>query len=192
MCPRPSENFILGVPLRQNGYKKRQKILARPPLQILTVKNYFFLFLQILGGEKLLEKCRWNIFKRPDGGLIFSVTFRIVFRISFSRFSNRFRVKLFLFRGNSFCRLAALRKCFGANHFLKLTKESLSKAHSLSFFSCKKGHANGSNTTKEIFWWNYFCNNNKIITEEQVPRNYCNSSHTNRGLAWPSGPELGP
>ena len=26
---------------------------------------YFF---QILGGEKLLEKCRWNIFKRPERG----------------------------------------------------------------------------------------------------------------------------
>ena len=32
-------------------------------------KNFFFV--QILGGEKLLkfvEKCRWNIFKRPERG----------------------------------------------------------------------------------------------------------------------------
>ena len=38
--------------------------LAWLPLQSLAVKN--ILFLQILGGEKLLEKCQWNIFKRPE------------------------------------------------------------------------------------------------------------------------------
>ena len=44
--------------------------LAWPHLQSPAVKKNFF-FLQIFGGEKLLkfvEKCRWNIFKRPERG----------------------------------------------------------------------------------------------------------------------------
>ena len=28
-------------------------------------------------------------------------------------------------------------------------------------FSCKQGQTSGSNITKKIFWWNYFCNNYK-------------------------------
>ena len=43
----------------------------------------------------------------------------------------------------------------------KITKESLYKAKFLGLFSCKKGPASGSNITKKIFWWNYFCNNYK-------------------------------
>ena len=35
----------------------QNKSLAWPPLQILAVKTYF-IFVQVLGGEKLLEKCR--------------------------------------------------------------------------------------------------------------------------------------
>ena len=49
--------------------------LAWPPLQSLAVKikkkKKKLFFVQILGGEKLLkfvEKCRWNIFKRPERG----------------------------------------------------------------------------------------------------------------------------
>ena len=51
--------------------KKSQNVLAWLPLQTLAVKINF-VFVQILGGEKLLkfvEKCRWNIFKRrPERG----------------------------------------------------------------------------------------------------------------------------
>ena len=40
-----------------------------PPAEPRGEKKHFFV--QILGGEKLLkfvEKCRWNIFKRPETG----------------------------------------------------------------------------------------------------------------------------
>ena len=53
------------------------------------------------------------------------------------------------------------RKCFGAINFVIITKESLYKANPLACFLHKKGHASGSNITKKIFWWNYFCNNYK-------------------------------
>ena len=66
-------------------------------------------FLAQLGGEKLLESGGETFFKRPERGLKFSVTFRIVFRILFARLSNRFCVKYFFFSGAiSFCRRAAL------------------------------------------------------------------------------------
>ena len=38
-----------------------------------------------LGGEKLLETCQWEMFKRRQRGFKYSDTFRIVFRISFAR-----------------------------------------------------------------------------------------------------------
>ena len=50
---------------RVRKVSKILKTLAWPPLQILAV-NFFFL--QILGGGKLLEKCRGNIFKQPERG----------------------------------------------------------------------------------------------------------------------------
>ena len=28
-------------------------------------------------------------------------------------------------------------------------------------FSCKQGQTSGSNITKKMFWWNYFCMNYK-------------------------------
>ena len=42
----------------------------------------------------------------------------------------------------------------------------------LGLLSCKRGHASGSNITKKIFRWNSFCNNYKMITKENIPRNY--------------------
>ena len=83
-----------------------------PTLQSLAVKKTI---VQILGGEKLLklvEKCRWNIFKRPvRAANNFSNTFRIVFRIFFRVFQPVFRIDLNFnsFSGAvSFCRYAAL------------------------------------------------------------------------------------
>ena len=55
---------------------------------------------------KLVEKCRWKTFKRPERGNIFSNTFRIVFRIFLRVFQTVFRVS----RAVPFCRGAALRK----------------------------------------------------------------------------------
>ena len=85
-------------------------LLAWPPLQSLAV-NFFF-FVQILGGEKLLEfveKCRWNIFKRPERGYKFFKRVSDHFSDPFSRFSNRFSYRFKSFSGAvSFCRHAAL------------------------------------------------------------------------------------
>ena len=86
--------------------------LAWPPLQSLAVKKCF-IFLKILGGEKLLkfvEKCRCNIFKRPEMGLK-------TLRSRFGSFFGFFRVFQTVFRIDlkfcsgaiSFCRHAALR-----------------------------------------------------------------------------------
>ena len=47
------------------------RLLVWLPLQSLAV-TFFFCFVQILGGKKLLkflEKSRWNIFKRPELGV---------------------------------------------------------------------------------------------------------------------------
>ena len=63
--------------------------LEWPHLQILAVKN--MLFLQIWCGEKLLEKCRWTIFKRPERG----------FKM-FGHVSDRFSDLFFLFFGGNF------------------------------------------------------------------------------------------
>ena len=48
-------------------------------------------FLQILDGEELLEKCRWNIFKRQEEGL------KIFGQVS-DRFSDLFHVFQTMFR----------------------------------------------------------------------------------------------
>ena len=53
-------------------------------------------FVQTLGGEKLLDKCR-EIFRRRERGLKFSDTFRIVFRILFLAFQTIFRSSIQLF-----------------------------------------------------------------------------------------------
>ena len=68
------------------------------------------------------------------------------------------------------------RKCFGAIHFVKITKESLYKANSLACFLAKGGHARGSNITKKIFWWNYCCNNYKNYYKWKCSKElFCNN-----------------
>ena len=57
-----------------------------------------FFFVLILGGEKLLEKRRYNIFKRPERGLIFVGHVSNRFSDLVSLFQTIFRVKLNLFR----------------------------------------------------------------------------------------------
>ena len=63
---------------------------------------------EILGGEKLLksvEKCRWNIFKRPERGYKFFKRVSDRFSDPFSRFSNRFSYRFKSFSGAvSFCK----------------------------------------------------------------------------------------
>ena len=39
-------------------------------------------------------------------------------------------------------------------------------------FSCKEGQTSGSNITKKMLRWNYFCNNYKDYYKIIVPRNY--------------------
>ena len=65
-------------------------------------------FFQFLGGEKLFEKCRWNIFSGLRGAWTFSGTLRVVFQIFFAffkHFSYRFRN---VSGAISFCRRAVL------------------------------------------------------------------------------------
>ena len=67
-----------------------------------------FHFLQVLGGEKLLEKCWSIIFKRPERGLNnFCVSDRSFFG-SFFAFFKPFFVPNEKFGAISFCRRAAL------------------------------------------------------------------------------------
>ena len=53
-------------------------------------------------------------------------------------------------------------------NLVKITKQSPTKF--LGLFSCK-GHTSGSNITKKIIWWNYLCNDSKMIRKDNVPRN---------------------
>ena len=69
-------------------------------------------------------------------------------------------------RGQSYYKKLFIAKVFG--HKKRTTLQS----KFLGLFSCKKGHASGSNIAKKIFWCNYFCNNYKMITKEDVERNY--------------------
>ena len=68
------------------------------------------------------------------------------------------------------------RKCFGAivTNFIKFTKQSL-QIKFLGLFSCQKGHTSGSNIAKELFWWNYFCNNyNDYYKRKCSKESFCN------------------
>ena len=51
-------------------------------------------FVQILGGEKLLEKCQGIFLSGLRGARHFLVAFRIVFSDLFSRFSNFFSCQI--------------------------------------------------------------------------------------------------
>ena len=46
------------------------------------------------------------------------------------------------------------KKMFWSNSFCKNYKRVTLQSKVLGLFSCKKGHASGSNITKKIFWWN--------------------------------------
>ena len=49
--------------------------------------------------------------------------------------------------------------CFGAISFVKNYKTISLQSKFLRMFSCEQGQTSGSNITKQMFWWNYFCNN---------------------------------
>ena len=67
------------------------------------------------------------------------------------------------------------RECFGAINLQKLQRITLQRKF-LGLFSCKKGHASGSNITKKIFGSNYVCNNYKndykLICSKEL---FCNN-----------------
>ena len=43
-------------------------------------------------------------------------------------------------------------------------------------FSCKKGQTSGSNITKKMLWWNYFCNNHKDYYKNDCSKElFCNN-----------------
>ena len=86
-------------------------MLARPPLQIVAVKIHFAL-VWLLGGEQLLEKCRWDIFKQQERGLkcFGDISGRLSDLFHVQQFSLIDRVELQL-GAISFCRRAALMPC---------------------------------------------------------------------------------
>ena len=47
---------------------------------------------------------------------------------------------------------------------VKIAKLIALQSKFLGLVSCRKGHASGSNTTKRIFWWNYFRNALRTLT----------------------------
>ena len=76
------------------------------------------LFLQILGGEKLLEKSRWNIFERPERGFkIVRLRFGSFFGSFIAFFKPFFVSKPNVFRGQfrsagvPFCQKWPAKKC---------------------------------------------------------------------------------
>ena len=64
------------------------------------------------------------------------------------------------------------RKCFGANNFVKITKESLYKAHSLACFLAKRDTPVAATLQRKSSGGIIFVIITKIITKENVPRNY--------------------
>ena len=111
------------------------KMLAWLLLQSLTASEKI-IFVQIWGGEKLLEKCRWEILKQRERGLTifrtcfewffgsflqFSDMFRMVFRILFRVFQNIFSSNLNIFLGGSFvlqtCRPKKMN-CFSSSWYI--------------------------------------------------------------------------
>ena len=77
-----------------------------PPTEVTAI----FYLRKFLGGEKLLDKCQWNNFKRPERGLKLFSHVSDRFSDLFSRCSNHFRVSFLFFGAISVCRRAALRK----------------------------------------------------------------------------------
>ena len=64
------------------------------------------------------------------------------------------------------------RKCFGAINFVKITKESLYKANSLACFLAKIDTAVAATSKRKSSGGIIFVIITKIITKENVPRNY--------------------
>ena len=64
------------------------------------------------------------------------------------------------------------RKCFGAINFVKITKESLYKANSLACFVAKRDTPVAATLQKKSSGGIIFVIITKIITKENVPRNY--------------------
>ena len=84
------------------GFSRISRFWRGHPCRAPRWKKKLF-FVQILGGEKLSkfgEKCRWNIFKRPERGLnIFQTRFGSFFGSFFRVFQTVFRIDLKVFRG---------------------------------------------------------------------------------------------
>ena len=112
-------------PPRQLGRKSRNDAILAQILSMATPAEpraeFFFFFLQILGGVRYLEKCQWEMFKRQKRGLKFfghvSDLFSDSFIRSSSHFSYRFKKKCFM--GNfvlQTCRPNRLRGHMGARY----------------------------------------------------------------------------
>ena len=64
---------------------------------------------------------------------------------------------------------------FAPLHITAQYKRITLQSKFLGLFSFKKGPASGSNITKKIFWWNYFCNNYKDYYKRNCSKElFCN------------------
>ena len=63
-CPR--DGFSTTPGRAEGDFKGKGSLMATPAE---PRGDFFFCIVQILGGEKLLEKCRWEIFGKDQKGL---------------------------------------------------------------------------------------------------------------------------
>ena len=76
---------------------------------------------------------------------------------------------------NYYKKQIVIKKMFWSNQFCKKYKRITLLSKFLGLFSCKKGHASGSNIAKKILWWNYLCNNYKNDYKRKCSKElFCN------------------
>ena len=103
---------------------------------------------------------------------------RLFFRISATRYH----------RGQSYYKTTLYEENVLEQLICKNYKRiTLQKAKFLACF-LQKGHASGSNITKKIFWWNYFCNNYNFLQNRYSKELFCNYFGQDGGEFWLAGP----
>ena len=95
-----SQKGVVSKSVDWRMFPRPPKPLAWLPPQSLAVEKKHFV--QILGSENLVEKCRWELFKRRERGLNFFGHVSDRFSDPFSRVSNHFLVPIYNFFGHNF------------------------------------------------------------------------------------------
>ena len=65
---------------------------------------------------------------------------------------------------------------FRHSYFRNSYKAITLQSKFLRMFSCKQGRTSGSNITKNMFWWNYFCNKHKDYHKRKNSKELCCNS----------------